>query len=131
MIEALTDKKTWLFALFSALSSVLNSITTQLQIIVSSFGFTSLQTTLLGCVPGAIQIISIYTGVTIVSRIQNSRAWVAIIFFVPHILSVFLVNFLPWHDRFGLLFSVWLSGMHDFLGNEYSKRTTLISYRDR
>ena len=115
MIEALTDKKTWLFALFAALHSVLNSINNQLQIIVSSFGFTPLQTTLLGCVPGVIQIISIYTGVTIVSRIPNSRAWVAIIFLVPHILCVFLVNFLPWHDKVGLLFSVWLSSMHDFL----------------
>ena len=129
MIEALTDKKTWLFALYAALDNVLNSIINQFQIIISSFGFTPLQTTLLGCIPGVIQIVSIYTGVTIVSRIPNSRAWVAIIFFVPHILSVFLVNFLPWHDRFGLLFSVWLSGMHDFLGNEYFKRTTLTSYR--
>jgi ACS family allantoate permease-like MFS transporter len=107
------DKKTWLFTLFGALGSVLNSITNQLQIIISSFGFTPLQTTLLGCVPGVIQIVSIYAGVTIVSRIPNSRAWVAIIFFVPHILSVFLVNFLPWHDKVGLLFSVWLSGMYD------------------
>jgi len=111
MIEALTDKKTWLFALFAALDNVPNSINNQQQIIISSFGFTPLQTTLLGCVPGVIQIVSIYTGVTIVSRIPNSRAWVAIIFFVPNILSVFLVNFLPWHDKVGLLFSVWVSAI--------------------
>jgi len=111
MIEALTDKKTWLFALFAALDNVPNSITNQLQIIVSSFGFTPLQTTLLGCVPGVIEILSIYTGVTIASRIPNSRAWVAILYIVPNILSVFLVNFLPWHDKVGLLFSVWLSGI--------------------
>ena len=115
MIEALTDEKTWLFALFSALNSVPNSLNNQLQIIVSSFGFTPLQTTLLGCVPGVIEIVAIYTGVTIASRIPNSRAWVAIFYLVPNILSVFLVNFLPWHDKVGLLFSVWLSGMHDFL----------------
>jgi ACS family allantoate permease-like MFS transporter len=115
MIEALMDKKTWLFALFAALDNVPNSITNQLQIIVSSFGFTPLQTTLLGCVPGVIEIVSIYTGVTIASRIPNSRAWVAILYLVPNILSVFLVNFLPWHDKVGLLFSVWLSGMHDLL----------------
>ncbi|KAF8268361.1 MFS general substrate transporter [Lactarius quietus] len=111
MIEALTDKKTWLFALFAALDNVPNSITNQLQIIVSSFGFTPLQTTLLGCVPGVIEIVAIYAGVTIASRIPNSRAWVAIICFVPNILSVFLVNFLPWHDKVGLLFSVWLAGI--------------------
>ncbi|KAF8264097.1 MFS general substrate transporter [Lactarius quietus] len=111
MIEALMDKKTWLFALFAALDNVPNSITNQLQIIVSSFGFTPLQTTLLGCVPGVIEIVAIYSGVTIASRIPDSRAWVAIIYFVPNILSVFLVNFLPWHDKVGLLFSVWLSGI--------------------
>jgi ACS family allantoate permease-like MFS transporter len=111
MIEALTDKKTWLFALFAALDNVPNSITNQLQIIISSFGFTTFQTTLLGCVTGVIQMTTVYSGVTIASRIPDSRAWVAILYFVPNILSVFLVNFLPWHDKVGLLFSVWISGI--------------------
>ena len=113
MIEALTDPKTWLFALFSALDNVPNSITNQIQIIVLSFGFNPLQTTLLGCVRGVIQMMSILSGVTIVSRIPNSRAWVAIAYFVPNILGVFLVNLLPWHDKVGLLFSVWIAGMQD------------------
>ena len=115
MIEALMDKKTWLFALFAALANVPNSIANQLQIIISSFNFTTLQTTLLGSVNGVILIVAIYSGVTIASRIPNSRAWVSIIYYVPNILSVFLVNFLPWHDKVGLLFSVWISGTHDFL----------------
>jgi ACS family allantoate permease-like MFS transporter len=111
MIEALTDKKTWLFALFAALANVPNSITNQFQIIISSFGFTTLETTLLGCVNGVIQIVTIYPSVKVVSHIPNSRAWVAILSYIPNILSVFLVNFLPWHDRVGLLFSVWLSAI--------------------
>ena len=109
------DKKTWLFALFAALDNVPNSVVNQLQIIIASFGFTTLQTTLLGCVTGVIQILTISSGVIISSHIPNSRAWVAIIYFVPNILSVFLVNFLPWHDKVGLLFSVWLSGTYDLL----------------
>ena len=115
MIEALTDKKTWLFALFAALDNIPNSLTNQRQIIVTAFGFTPLQTTLLGCVDGVVEIVTIYTGVTIASRIPNSTAWVAIIYFVPNILGVFLVNFLPWHNKIGLLFSVWMAGMHDLL----------------
>ncbi|KAH9039519.1 major facilitator superfamily domain-containing protein [Lactarius pseudohatsudake] len=111
MVEALTDKKTWLFALFAALDNIPNSLTNQRQIIVSSFGFTPLQTTLLGCVDGVVEIVTIYTGVTIASRIHNSRAWVAIAYFVPNLLGVFLVNFLPWHDKVGLLFSMWVSGI--------------------
>ena len=113
MIEALTDPKTWLFALFSALGNIPVSIVNQLRIIVLSFGFNPLQTTLLGCVTGGILIMAILSGVTIASRIPNSMAWVAIAYFVPNILGVFLVNFLPWHDKVGLLFSVWITGTHD------------------
>ena len=115
MIEALTDPKTWLFALFAAFDNVPNSLTNQTQIIVSSFGFTPFQTTLLGCVGGVIEIVTIFTGVTLASRIPNSRAWVGIAYFVPNVLGALLVNLLPWHDKVGLLFSVWLSGRHDFL----------------
>ena len=112
MIEALTDPKTWLFALFVALDNVPNSLTNQIQIIVLSFGFTTLQTTLLGCVGGVIEIVAIYTGVRIASRIPNSKAWVGIIYFIPNLLGVFLVNLLPWHNQVGLLFSVWIIGEH-------------------
>ncbi|KAJ7871730.1 major facilitator superfamily domain-containing protein [Mycena leptocephala] len=79
----------------------------QRQIIVSSFGFTTLQTTLLGCVDGVIEIVTIWTGVTISARL-NSRAWVAFFYFIPNVLGTILVNVLPWSDKVGLLFSVWV-----------------------
>ncbi|KAF7346810.1 MFS general substrate transporter [Mycena sanguinolenta] len=106
MIEALTDPKTWLFALFSALDNVPNSLTNQRQIIVSSFGFTTLQTTLLTCVDGVIEIVTIWTGVNISARL-DSRAWVAFFYFIPNVLGTILVNVLPWSNKIGLLFSVW------------------------
>ncbi|KAN0107667.1 major facilitator superfamily [Russula decolorans] len=109
MIEALTDPKTWLFALFSIFDNIPNSLTNQIQIIIVSFGFNPLQTTLLSSVSGVVEIVTIFTGVTIASRIPNSIAWVGILFFVPNLLGVFLVNFLPWHDKVGLLFAVWLT----------------------
>jgi ACS family allantoate permease-like MFS transporter len=113
MIEALTDPKTWLFALFSIFDNIPNSLTNQIQIIIVSFGFNPLQTTLLSSVSGVVEIVTIFTGVTIASRIPNSIAWVGILFFVPNLLGVFLVNFLPWHDKVGLLFAVWLTSTHD------------------
>ncbi|OSD00722.1 MFS general substrate transporter [Trametes coccinea BRFM310] len=109
--EALTDPKTWLFALFSALDNVPNSLTNQRQIIVSSFGFSNLQTTLLGCVDGFIEIVTIFTGVQLAARIPNSRAYVGTIYFLPNILGVLLINFLPWSDKVGLLFGQWLTGV--------------------
>lgn len=112
MIEALTDPKTWLFALFSVLDNIPNSLTNQIQIIIVSFGFNPLQTTLLSSVSGAVEIVTIFTGVTIASRFPDSIAWVGIVFFVPNLLGVFLVNFLPWHDKVGLLFAVWLTSMY-------------------
>ncbi|PPQ95047.1 hypothetical protein CVT25_000615 [Psilocybe cyanescens] len=111
MIEALLDPKTWLFALFSALDNVPNSLTNQRQIIVSSFGFSPLQTTLLGCVDGFIEIVTIWTGVTLAAKIPNSRAYVGFIYFFPNILGVFLINFLPWEHKVGLLFAQWCTGV--------------------
>ncbi|KAH9991581.1 MFS general substrate transporter [Russula vinacea] len=108
MIEALTDPKTWLFALFAVFDNIPNSIVNQLQIIFVSFGFNPLQTTLLSCVSGVAEIVVIFTGVTIASRVPNSIAWVGIASFIPSLLGLFLVNFLPWHDKVGLLFSVWM-----------------------
>jgi hypothetical protein len=110
MIEALTDPKTYLFALFSALDNVPNSLTNQRQIIVASFGFTNLQTTLLGCVDGVVEIITIWTGVNIAARVPNSRAYVAVIYMIPNIIGVFLINFLPWSNKVGLLFAQWTTG---------------------
>ncbi|KAF7309172.1 MFS general substrate transporter [Mycena kentingensis (nom. inval.)] len=110
MIEALLDPKTWLFALFSALDNIPNSLTNQRSIIVSSFGFTVLQTTLLGCVDGIVEIVTIYTGVHISARF-DSRAWVAFVYFIPNILGTVLINTLPWTNKVGLLFSVWCVGV--------------------
>jgi hypothetical protein len=54
MIECLLEPKTWIFALFSCLDNIPNSLTNQSQLIIQSFGFTTLQTTLLGCVSGSV-----------------------------------------------------------------------------
>jgi ACS family allantoate permease-like MFS transporter len=110
MIEALLDPKTWLFALFAALGDIPNSLTNQRQIIVSSFGFTPLQTTLLGCVDGVVEIVTIWTGINIAARLPNSIAYVGVLYSIPGMLGVFLINFLPWSNKVGLLFSIWITG---------------------
>ena len=109
--EALLDPKTWLFALFSAIDNIPNSLTNQRQIIVSSFGFSNLQTTLLGCVDGFIEIVTIFVGVNVAARLPNARAYVGAVWFLPNILGVLLINFLPWDNKVGLLFGQWLTGV--------------------
>ncbi|KAJ7611715.1 MFS general substrate transporter [Roridomyces roridus] len=110
LIEALVDPKTWLFAFFAAVTNVTNALVNQRSLIVASFGFTPLQTTLLGCVDGVIEIVAIAAGVTLAARIPNSRAYVGCLSICPSILAVFLINFLPWSNKVGLLFSQWLTG---------------------
>lgn len=109
--EALRDPKTWLFALFSALNNVPNSLTNQGQIIVASFGFTYLQTTLLGCVDGMIEIVTIWTGTRLAARLTDARAYVGAVYFIPNLLGVLLINLLPWSNRLGLLCAQWLTGV--------------------
>ncbi|KAL4243596.1 MFS transporter superfamily protein [Abortiporus biennis] len=108
--EAISDPKTWLFAFFAALSNVPNSLTNQRTLIVASFGFTNLQTTLLGCVDGVIEIVVIFTGVHLAARYKNIVAYVGAAYFIPNILGVLLLNLLPWSNKIGLLFSQWLTG---------------------
>ncbi|KAI0287115.1 MFS general substrate transporter [Russula brevipes] len=111
MIEALMDSKTWLFSLFAVSAGIPNSLTNQLQIIVLSFGFNAVHTVLLVSVIGIVGIVAILAGVTIVSYIPNSRAWVGIAFIIPNLIGVFLVNLLPWHEKIGLLLAVWMQGI--------------------
>jgi hypothetical protein len=76
MIEALLDPKTWLFALLSGLANVpkgyresephahLTHIEflrprNQSAVIIASIGFSILQTTLLGCFIGMVEIVAI------------------------------------------------------------------------
>ncbi|KAE9405892.1 MFS general substrate transporter [Gymnopus androsaceus JB14] len=94
MIEALLDPKTWIKRL-----SLL------------PYGFTDLQTTLLSCVNGVVEILTIGTGVNIAARYPNSRAYVGFVYFIPNILGVILINTLPWSDRVGLLFGQYLTGV--------------------
>ncbi|GBE86842.1 Thiamine pathway transporter THI73 [Sparassis crispa] len=109
--EALRDPKTWLFALFSAVNNVPNSLTNQQQLIVSSFGFTYLQTTLLGCVDGVIEIVTIWTGVHLATRLHNARAYVGAVYFIPNLIGCLLINVLPWTNKLGLLCAQWLTGV--------------------
>lgn len=115
MIEALTDPKTWLFSLFCVLTNIPNSLSNQRQIILLSFGFNNLQTTLLGCVDGVVEIITIWTGTMVVTRIPNSRGYVGAIWMIPNLISVFLINFLPWSDQVGLLITLFISGASNVL----------------
>ncbi|KAG9123380.1 hypothetical protein FRC07_015013 [Ceratobasidium sp. 392] len=79
------------------------------NLIVESFGFTRFQTTLLGTLDGVIEIITIYTGVTLVEYFGDARAYVGSAYMVSDVLSAVLVISLPWSNKIGLLISVYLT----------------------
>lgn len=60
-IEALQDPKTWLFFLHAWSQEMANGLTNQYSLIINSFGFTVLQTTLLGMVSGVVSFFSLGT----------------------------------------------------------------------
>ena len=109
MYEALRDPKAWLFTLFSAAAMAPTSLIYQQQIIISSFGFSPIQVTLLGCVNGVINVIANLTGVWLVARFPNSRCYVSVLYIIPNIIAVLNMNLLPWSNKIGLLFSQWLA----------------------
>jgi hypothetical protein len=84
-------------------------ISNQKPLIVNSFGFTVLQTTLLTCVDGVVEIITIATGVNVAAR-TGQRAYTAFVWKAPEVLGAILVSTLPWSNRIGLLCSLWVTG---------------------
>ncbi|ORY27006.1 putative membrane transporter [Naematelia encephala] len=110
-IEALTDWKPWAFAIFAALNNVPNSLTNQSALIIKSFGFTTGQTALLGCVSGAIEILTIYSSTLIVKKVKNARGIVGACYFIPNIVSGIMLIALPWSNKGGLLTAVYLGGL--------------------
>ena len=108
-IETLKDPKTWLFCLFAAISNLFNSLINQRLIIVNQFGYSVYNTTLLGMVDGAVEIIMIYIGVILATSKPIGRAYAAVILFIPGILGEILVNTLPSKNNVGLLLSFYLA----------------------
>lgn len=53
---------------------------------------------------------TILLALTIVNRTKNSRGYVAALFPLPNLLGCILVLALPWSDKVGLLFALWITG---------------------
>ncbi|KAJ8590946.1 MFS general substrate transporter [Rhizopogon salebrosus TDB-379] len=108
-LEAIRDPKTWVMAFFAGSANIVNSLTNQRQLIVAQFGFNGIQTTLLGCVDGVVEILAIWLGVTLASQVLIGRSYSGVLMYIPAILGAILVSALPFSNKVGLLFSYWIS----------------------
>ncbi|KAL1617602.1 hypothetical protein SLS56_010925 [Neofusicoccum ribis] len=107
-IEALTDQKSWLFFLHAWSQEMANGLTNQYSLIIKSFGFTTLQTTLLGCINGVTAFVSLASAALVLAKTRNTRAWLSAAAYIPPIISCILLLTLPWSNRWGLLSAIWI-----------------------
>ncbi|CAG8931401.1 unnamed protein product [Penicillium salamii] len=107
-IEALKDPKTWLFFLHAWSQEMANGITNQYSLIINSFGFTVLQTTLLGTVSGLVSFFSLSSAAVTLYYTRNFRAWISLLAYIPAGLSSILLLALPWSNRWGLIAGIWI-----------------------
>jgi hypothetical protein len=107
-VEAIKDPKTWLFFLHAWSQEMANGLTNQYSLIIKSFGFTTLQTTLLGCINGVTALISLGAAAIILAKTRDCRAWLSAASYIPPIVSSILLISLPWSNRWGLLVAIWI-----------------------
>lgn len=85
-----------------------NGLTNQYSFIIKSFGFTTLQTTFLGCVNGVAAFTSLATAALILAKTRDCRAWLSVAAYIPPIISGILLLALPSSDRWGLVAAIWI-----------------------
>lgn len=107
-LEALTDFKTWLFFLHAWSQEMANGLTNQYSLIIKSFGFSTLETTLLSCVNGLTALVSLGAAAVILSKTRNARGWLSAGAYVLPIVSSAMFIALPWSNRAGLLVAIYI-----------------------
>ncbi|KAJ3499286.1 hypothetical protein NLG97_g457 [Lecanicillium saksenae] len=107
-IEAIKDPKTWLFTAHSLTQEMANGTASQYSLLIKSFGFTTLQTTLLGAVLGAMNFLSLAIAAVVLYYAKNSRAWISLFAYIPVALSSILLLGLPSENRWGLVAGIWI-----------------------
>ena len=89
--EALTDPKTWLYALFSIATNIPNGAITNFgNIVITSFGYTSRQSLLLGTPCGAVEIVWILFFAWLATK-TNQRLYCAFLAFVVPLVGLIMM----------------------------------------
>jgi MFS family permease len=108
IMEAFTDPKVLLLFLISFVNAIPSGGLSFGSIIISGFGFTPLQTTLLNMPLGAIQTFFTLSAGFLIMKIPNSRLIIGSLCMLPSIIGTILINNLESTNRWGRLVGVWL-----------------------
>jgi len=113
--EALLDPKSYFFFWFAFFGNLANSIATFGSLIISGFGFSSLETTLLGMPVGGFELVVMIVCTYIVSRFKNIRSISIVACNIIALTGSIMVYCLPLTNKAGVLagyymFVAWPTG---------------------
>ncbi|KAJ3554235.1 hypothetical protein NM688_g3211 [Phlebia brevispora] len=108
MIEAFREPRTWIYFVYGGFSNLIGGVGIQYSLIIKSFGFTLLQTTLLGIPSGAAQVLAIVTACYLARRYPHARGWISVLSWVPSITACILEICAPFENRTAHLVGIYL-----------------------
>ncbi|KAI0025433.1 major facilitator superfamily domain-containing protein [Xylariomycetidae sp. FL0641] len=112
VIEAVTDPKVIVLGLISFVNAIASGGLSFASLVISGFGFTAIQTTLMNLPLSAVQAVAQLSAGFLASKIPNSRLHIGAVAMLPPIVGTVLINQLPEASKWGRLVGVWLLGSY-------------------
>ncbi|KAI1339316.1 major facilitator superfamily domain-containing protein [Xylariaceae sp. FL0016] len=112
LIEAVTDPKVIVLGLISFVNAIASGGLSFGSLIISGFGFSAIQTTLMNLPLSAVQVIAQLGSGYLASKIKGSRLHIGSVAMLPPIVGTILINQLPETSKWGRLVGVWLLGSY-------------------
>jgi hypothetical protein len=97
-----------MFFLHAWSQEMANGTSNQYSLTIKSFGFSTLETTLLGCVNGVTAFFSLGAAAWILAKTTNCRGWLSAVSYLFPIVATILLLALPDRAHWGLATGIWL-----------------------
>ncbi|PMD47908.1 MFS general substrate transporter [Hyaloscypha variabilis F] len=108
--EALIDPKTYFFLAIGFVSTIpAGALSGFASLLIKGFGFTAVQTQLIGIPSHVIQILSLIIGGVVSTKMKDMRLYAMSVCCVPPIIGTVLVHTLPTSHAWGRVVSLWLT----------------------
>ncbi|KAH6648327.1 major facilitator superfamily domain-containing protein [Truncatella angustata] len=112
ILEAATDPKIIILGLISFVNALASGGLSFGSLIISGFGFTPIQTTLMNLPLSTVQLVTQLFGGWLISKVSSSRLNIATVAMIPPIIGTCLINQLATDNKWGRLVGVWLLGSY-------------------
>ncbi|KAL4898200.1 MFS general substrate transporter [Aspergillus ambiguus] len=108
LIEAAADPMTWMLFLMALIWNIPNSIATFGNLLVKNFGYSTLQTTLLGMPAGALEFVLMLIITYICIKISNTRTYCMTVALILALVGSIMVYAAPYANKGALLAGYYL-----------------------